>query len=166
MNAILVDTDVISLVFKQDTRAQTWAVVMVVSRSVGKRISRDQFDFGFSEPNKIEMHDGPKSYSFQKSGEKWLSGGKEMDSTSVQSFLDKLRDLSATKFVESGFGTPTIDITVTSNDGKRVEKVLIAKPLAKRENEPALYELDGKPVDDLEKAASDVKPAQAAKPKK
>ena len=44
----------------------------------------------------------------------------------------------------------TIDITVTSNDGKRVEKVLLLKSgdkyVAKRENEPSLYEIDAKNV--------------------
>lgn len=141
-----------------------------LDKSVDDFRNKKLFDFGFTEPTKIEMHDGPKSYSFQKSGEKWQSNGKEMDSTSVQSLLDKLRDLAATKFAESGFGTPAIDITVTSDGGKRVEKVLISKGstnVAKRENEPALYELEGKTVDELEKAAGDVKPAQAAsKPKK
>ncbi len=125
------------------------------------------FDFGFNDPNKIEMQDGAKSYSFTKSGEDWLSNGKKMDVTSVQSFLDKLRDLSATSFVDSGFTTPVITITVTSNDGKRVERVLIsknaAKYIAQRENEPSLYELDSKTVDDLERSAGDVKPAVAAK---
>jgi hypothetical protein len=90
-----------------------------------------------------------------------------MDVTSVQSFLDKLRDLSASKFVDTGFTTPTINVTVTSNDGKRVEKVLLAKAgdkyFAERENEPAQYELDSKTVDDLEKSATDVKPATPAK---
>jgi hypothetical protein len=121
------------------------------------------FDFGFNEPNKIEMHANGKSYAFQKSGEKWTSSGKEMDNTSVQAFLDKLRDLSAGSFVETGFTTPVIDATVTSNDGKRVEKVLISKAgdkyIAQRENEPSLYEIDAKTVDDLVHAASDVKPA-------
>ncbi len=46
-----------------------------------------------------------------------------MDSTSVQALIDKLRDLSASKFVESGFTTPQVEITVVSNDGKRTEKV-------------------------------------------
>ena len=46
----------------------------------------------------------------RKSGEKWQSGGKEMDSTSVQAFLDKLRDLSASKFVDTGFTSPAIDL--------------------------------------------------------
>jgi hypothetical protein len=121
------------------------------------------FDFGFSEPNKIEMHDNGKTYAIQKTGEDWTASGKKMDSTSVQSFLDKLRDLSASKFVESGFTTPTIDITVTSNDGKRIEKVLISKQgsdyVGKRDNETSLYGLDAKNVDELSKAAADVKPA-------
>ena len=128
------------------------------------------FDFGFSEPNKLEMHDNGKSYSFTKSGDKWFSNGKEMDNTSVQAFLDKLRDLSAFKFVDSGFTTPVADLTVVSNDNKRTEKLLISKSgdvfVAKRENEPSLYELDAKTVDELGKAASDVKPAQAAAKKK
>ena len=125
------------------------------------------FDFGFNEPNKIEMHDNGKTYAFQKSGEDWLSGGKKLDPTSVQSFLDKLRDFSASKFVDfTAAATPSIDITVTSNDGKRIEKVLLSKQgadyIARRDNEPPLYGLDAKPVDDLSKAASDVKPAAPA----
>ncbi len=55
------------------------------------------------------------------------------------------------------------DITVSSNDNKLVEKVLISKSgndyIAKRDNEPALYGLDAKTVDDISKSASDVKPA-------
>ena len=86
-----------------------------------------------------------------------------MDNASVQNLIDKLRDLSATKFAGSGGGQPVFEATVTSNDGKRVEKVIIRKQgdqyFAQRENEPSIYELDGKAVDDLQKAASDVKEA-------
>jgi Domain of unknown function (DUF4340) len=122
------------------------------------------FDFGFNDPSKIEMHDSGKSYLFTKSGDDWNSNGKKMDGISAQSFLDKLRDLSASKFIDSGsLGAPTIDISVTWSDGKRVEKVLIAKQgsdyVAQRENEPAVYGVDPKAVDDLTKAAADVKPA-------
>jgi hypothetical protein len=128
------------------------------------------FDFGFSEPTKIEIHDGGKTYVFQKTGEDWSAGGKKMDNTSVQSLVDKLRDLSASKFVDSGFGTASTDITVTSNDGKRAEKVLISKQgsdaVAKRENEAALYGLEAKTVDELSKAASDVKEAPPPPKKK
>src|ERR1700693_1435070 len=128
------------------------------------------FDFGFSDPNKIEMHAGGKTYAFQKTREDWSSNGKKMDSTSIQSFVDKLRDLEASKFIDSEtFGTPILDISVTSNDGKRVEKALISKQgndyIAKRENEPAIYGMDAKTVDDLTKAAGDVKEAPPAKKK-
>jgi hypothetical protein len=127
------------------------------------------FDFGFNEPSKVQIRDGDKTYTFEKSGEKWRAGGKDMDSVGVQSLIDKLRDLSAIKFVDAGFTTPAIDITVTSNDGKRIEKVLISQAgnqyFAKRENEPAIYELDSNAVQELQRAAADVKepPPPAAK---
>ena len=126
------------------------------------------FDFGYSDPEKIEIHDGPKAYFLTKGGEDWWSGdGKKLDGSSAESVLDKVRDLQATKFADSGFGNPSIELTVTSNGGKRVEKVSIAKQandyLAKREGEPALYVLDSKAVEDLQKAAGDLKPAAGAK---
>ena len=50
--------------------------------------------------------------------------------------------------------------------GASTEKVLFAKSgdktLAKRDNEPTVYELDGAFLDDLRKALSDIKPAQPA----
>jgi hypothetical protein len=138
-----------------------------VDKSLDDFRNKKLFDFGFTEPNKIEIRDGAKSYAFQKSGEKWTSAGKEMDNTSVQSLVDKLRDLSAAKFVDAGFTAPLLEITVNSNDNKRVEKVLISKEgVAKRENEASLYQLDAKAVDELEKAASDVKPKPDVKSKK
>ena len=121
------------------------------------------FDFGYTEPGKIEMHEGAKAYFLSKGGQDWWSNGKKMDVGSVQEFISNLRDLSASKFVDSGFANPTIELTVTSDDGKRVEKVSIAKSgdgfVAKRENDPTLYYLDSAPVDALEKAADSVKPA-------
>jgi hypothetical protein len=121
------------------------------------------FDFAWSDPNKVQIG----SAVYQKSGDKWTSGSKTMDSTSVQNLIDKLRDLSANKFQEAGAGAQVFEATVTSNDNKRVEKVTISKQgdqyLAKRENEPSIYVLDGKAVDDLMKAAADVK--EAASPK-
>jgi Domain of unknown function (DUF4340) len=125
------------------------------------------FDFGFDDPGKVEIHDGAKAYFLTKGGQDWFSAdSKKMDAPSVQSLIDKIRELSASKFVDSGFTTPAIELTVTSNDGKRVEKVLISKSgdnyIAKRENEPALYQLDSSSVTDLQKFAADVKPAPVA----
>src|ERR1039457_2369308 len=141
-----------------------------LDKSLDDYRNKKLFDFGFNEPTKIEMHDGVKAYTFTKSGEDWSASGKKMDPTSVQSFIDRVRDLSASTFVDSGFTTSTIDLTVTSSDGKKVEKVLISnnagKYVAKRENEPSLYELDSKTVADLATSASDVKPPAPAASKK
>ncbi len=92
-----------------------------------------------------------------------------MDSTSVQVLLDKLRDLSASKFIDTGsLGAPTIDITVVSNNGKLTEKLLIAKQgdgLCRRSARTNRRSTGWtrKTVDDLSQAASDVKPAPPAK---
>jgi hypothetical protein len=59
-----------------------------------------------------------------------------------------------------------LDATVISNEGKRVEKILVSRDadryIAKRDNEPALYELDSSAVSELQKAAAAVKPASVA----
>ena len=93
------------------------------------------------------MHDGTKAYFLTKGGQDWWSDGKKMDAIGVQSLVDKVRELSASKFADSGFSTPVVDLTVTSNDRQAREKVLISKSgdhyLAKRENEPALYATHG-----------------------
>lgn len=124
------------------------------------------FDFGFADPNRVEVRHADKAFAFEKSGEAWKSAGKTMDSTSVQVLIDKLRDLSATSFPSGGFGASVMDLVVSSNDGKRVEKISLAKSganyVARRENEPALYEVSASAVEEIQKAAADVKPAQAA----
>ena len=93
-----------------------------------------------------------------------------MDSASVQSLIDKLRDLAATKFAEKGGGQPIFEASVVSNGGKRNEKVSISKQgtqyFAQRDGEPSIYELDGKVVEDLQKAASEVKEAAPEPTKK
>jgi hypothetical protein len=123
------------------------------------------FDFGWTDPNKVEVGKA----AFEKSGDKWMSGAKQMDASSVQSVVDKLRDLSAAKFPDAAAGAPVLEITVSSNSGKRVEKVSISKQgdtyFAKRENEPSIYQLDSKAVEDLQKAASEVKEFQPPKKK-
>jgi hypothetical protein len=141
---------------------------MGVDKSVDDFRNKELFDFAFNDPNHIEVLANGKTYAFQKGGDDWFSNGKKMDSTGIQSLTDKLRDLSATRFIDTGaLGAPATDITVVSNNGKLHEKVLIAKQgsdyVAQRENEPALYGLDTKTVDDLVQAASDVKPAPASK---
>ena len=124
------------------------------------------FDFGFSDPSQVTV----QGKAYTKAGDKWTAGGKTMDNSSVQTLIDKLRDLAATKFAEKGGGQPVFDATVVSNSGKRTEKVVISKQgaqyFAQREGEPSIYELDGKAVEDLQKAAADVKEAAPEPAKK
>jgi hypothetical protein len=140
-----------------------------LDKSVDDFRTKKLFDFGFTDPDRIEMHDGSKSYFLTKGGEDWWSGGgKKMDSSTVFDFLGKVRDLSASKFLDSGFAAPVLDVTVISDSGKRKEKILISKDgdhfVAKRENEPALYQLDSGTVSDLQKSAGEMKLAPEPKP--
>ncbi len=123
------------------------------------------FDFGFNDPGKLRI--GTATYL--KSGDKWMNGAQQTDASSVQSVIDKLRDLSATGFSDRSAGAPILDFTVSSPDGKRVEKVEISGQngafFAKRENEPDIYKVDAKTVEDLQKAVAGIK-AEAPKPAK
>lgn len=164
---------------KDDYYAKSSAAegVFKVSSDLGKALdktiddfrNKKLFDFGFSDPDKIEFRDGANSYFLTKGGQDWwLPDSKKADAIPAETYVGKVRDLSASKFVDSGFTTPAMELTATSNGGKNVEKVLIAKSgdhyIAKREIEPALYELDASAVTDLEKAAADLKPAPEPKP--
>jgi len=122
------------------------------------------FDFGFNDPTKLTVD----KTTYEKSGEKWMAGVKQMDPPSIQAVVDKLRDLASTKFLDSGSGPTVLEVGVTSNDGKRNEKLTIMKQgagyIAKRENEPSVYELDSKAVEELQKTAYQVKEFQPPKP--
>jgi hypothetical protein len=121
------------------------------------------FDFGFSDPTRLEI-DGK---TIVRSGTDWKLNGQNQDTGSVQAWIDKLRDLSAAKFVTTGFTTPAATVTVVSNDGKRTEKVEFAKIadgyIARRANEPGLYQLDAKAVNDMLEASRAIKPAASGK---
>jgi Domain of unknown function (DUF4340) len=167
---------------KDDYYAKSSAVdgVYKVAKTVGDGFdkpvdtyrNKKVFDFGFSDPTHIEVTDGGKTSIFDKSGENWMSGGKKMDSTSVQAFADRLRDLAATKFADTGFTTPALTITVASNQGKLREKVEIAPAaaggnfLARRDGDASFYELEAGVIKDLRQAVGDVREAQPETKKK
>lgn len=137
-----------------------------IDKSLDDFRNKKLFDFGYEDPDKVEFHDGAKAYFLTHSGADWWGAdGKKLDPTGVDAFLEKLRGLTATKFPDSGFAAPAIEITVLSNGGKRSEEAAVAKSgdawIAKREHEPALYELAASSVSELQKAAAELKPATA-----
>jgi len=146
-------------------------VATPLDKSLDDFRNKKLFDFGYSDPDKIEIHDAAKSYFLTRSNSDWWGAdGKKLDPATVQPLLDSLRDLSATKFPDSGFSAPGLDITVTSNSNKRTEKLLIAKSgdsfIARRESEPALYGLPASSIITLQKSAEGLKPAPPPPPVK
>jgi hypothetical protein len=135
-----------------------------LGKSVDDYRNKKLFDFGFNDPTKIEIN----GTAYQKSGDKWTSGSTSYESGSVQSVIDKLRDLSATKFSDKLAGTQVLTVGVTSGDKNRYEKVTIDKDgdsyAAQRDGEPAVYIVDAKNIDDLQKAIMGIKQLSAAKP--
>jgi Domain of unknown function (DUF4340) len=165
---------------KDDYYAKSTIVdgVYKVSSSLGQQLdkkledfrNKKLFDFGSADPNKIEIRNGTKTYFFTHSGDDWWSAeGKKLDTEGIEQLVAKLRDLQASEFPDSGFTNPVFEITLTSNDDKRTEKVLVSRApggknyIAERQNEPTLYLLDESAVADLEKLAADVKPSVTPK---
>jgi hypothetical protein len=121
------------------------------------------FDFGFTDPTHLEIN----GVAYQKSGAKWMSGSTQEDSSTIQTVIDKLRDLSAFKFADKMTGTPVDTIAVTYGDNHKNEKVSINQNgneySAQREGEPSIYVIGADPINELQKAITAIKPAQAAK---
>ena len=129
--------------------------------------NKQLLDFGYADPEKIEYHGGGISLYLSRTGNVWWSDGKKMDADSVESLVTALRGLAATTFVDTGFTNPQIEVTVTSGQGKTVEKLVIQKTshggLAKRDDGPSIYSLDSVTLNSLTSAASGIKPAAPKK---
>lgn len=129
--------------------------------------SRKLFDFGFAEPTRVEFRDGVSARAFTREAADWKESGKTIDSVGVQSLIDRLRDLSAESFPASGFTSPEIEASITAGSGGKsmTEKIFIARAgqrfFARRDGENALYELKSDTVEELRRAARDVKEAPA-----
>ncbi len=125
------------------------------------------FDFGFDEVTKAGYREGATSLLYEHQGEDWKLAGKKMSGVSVQSYIDKLRDLASLRFLAEGMPAETVELSVTSAKG--VERVTLGKRgtqwFAQRPGEPAIYEIDSKVVDELQSSARAVQPEAAEKKK-
>jgi hypothetical protein len=126
--------------------------------------NRKLFDFGFTDPAKLDLN----GRIYEKTGDKWFSGSTQMDSTSIQDAIDKLRDLSAVKFPDHVSGAPALTLAVTWGEKSTVDKVTINKGgdeyIGVREGDATAYGIDAAAVDDLQKTIAAIKPYQAPKP--
>ncbi len=155
---------------KSSAVAGVYKVASSVATGLDKSLddfrNKKLFDFGFQPADKFEIRDAGKTYLVLRTGADWWGpDGKKLDPATVDPLAEKIRDLSADKFPDSGFTTPTIEITVLSNDSKTTERISIAKSgdsyIAKRENEPELYEISAANITDIEQAAAALKPLAA-----
>jgi hypothetical protein len=143
-----------------------------VDASLGKTVEKNLddfrnkslFDFGYNAPNKIEIDNESHSLLLTRGSageDDWWFNGKKVDAGKANDLVSKLRDLSATGFAGSAFSKPSIALIVTSNDGKHIEDVRIAKSgdgyLAQRQGESTLYKLPTSAVDDLLKSADAIR---------
>ncbi len=121
------------------------------------------FDFGFTDPSKIDI--GGKLY--EKTGDKWYNGQTQIDPVSIQTVVDKLRDLTATKFGDKIAGASTLTVSVTWGDKGKIDKVTVNKNgadyIGVRDGDAAAYALDGKTVEDLQQSIAGIKPSTPAK---
>ena len=138
-------------------------VPQAMDKGVDDFRNKKLFDFGYSDPDKVDLNFGTKSFLFTRTNHDWWLSGKKMDVDGIGSLLVNLRELSADKFVSNGFSNPTMHATVTTDDGKKVEKLSLVKAsdgyIAQRENESTLYHLQPSAIDALQKSAEDIKPA-------
>jgi Domain of unknown function (DUF4340) len=162
---------------KDDYYAKSTAIagIFKVTPDLGKELekpledfrNKKVFDFGFSDPTRLEVLHGSVDNAFVRAGTDWKKNNQVMDSGAVQSLIDKLRDLAASKFSTGALTNPEFSVTVVSNDGKRTEKVGFSKTAdgysASRGNEPALYQLDTKAVNDILEASNSIKPPASGK---
>lgn len=142
----------------------------ILVRGVDAYRNKQLFDFGFTDPNRIDYHAGTTSVSLDRKGTDWYSNGKKMDTATASALVDAVRGLSASKFVDSGYSKPDIDLTVVSSDGKDTATAHFQKTpdgaIAKRNDSPGLYFFDSTTMNSLYSAIAGLKPAPPPAPKK
>lgn len=150
----------------------TWqidpAVGEAVSRSLDSFRNKQLFDFGYAtDPDKIEVHDGTKALFLTRAGAAWWSAGTKMDSGSVENLVSAMHSLSAAKFVDTGFTSPTIRLVVTSDGGRQVETVELQPSqdgaIARRADGSSLYAVDADMLTMLTRAIDGVEAAAPVK---
>ena len=154
---------------KSSTVAGAYKVSSELGEALAKGLddyrNKKLFDFAFQDPTRIELKGPEKAWLFEKSKNDWKSNGKAVQGEQVQAIADKLRELSSIKFPKAGGGAAHSEITVSLEDGKVTEKIIITKAgdtyYAMRAGESAVYEVDGKVVEDLLVGAAAVRDVAA-----
>ena len=130
------------------------------------------FDFGFADPERVEVRAGEMAATVVHSEDKWLlesEDGREVEGVKVQTLLDRLRNLTATEFPSDsladqarfGLNEAAIEATVTPADEETPETVRVtsadqAAVYAARVGEPSTYQVEQSAAQDIQRAVEDV----------
>jgi len=151
-------------------------VSVAMSEALNKKLddfrNKKLFEFAWSDPQKLEVRDGDLRMVIEKKADKWLradAGSKELPADKVQALIDNLRNMTSKAFTADdasaqaryGLEKPVAEAKVTSDEGKRVERVFFAaasdRHYAAREKEPATYEIDKNAVADFQRSLAALK---------
>ena len=140
-----------------------YGVSSTLSESLDKPVdefrNKKLFDFGFEDPERVEVRDGEVAVTITRSDDKWIlesHANREVESEKVQTLIDRLRGLTATGFpsdnaadhAKYGLAPAAINATVTPQGEEAVpEQVAISSPdgqpaYAARAGEPHTYEIE------------------------
>ena len=129
-----------------------------LAKSVDDYRNKKLFDFGFNDPTKLEIN----GTTYQKSADKWTSGSTPYEA-GTRAGCD--RQAAGSERVEifgknerhaNAHGRPSLRVTNTDMRKSPSTRTGTAYD-AQRDGEPAVYVLDAKDVDDLQKAIAGIK---------
>ena len=148
---------------RSSDQAGVYGVSSTLSESLDKPVdefrNKKLFDFGFDDPERVEVRDGEVAVTIVRSDDKWVlesHANREADSENVQTLIDRLRGLTATGFpsdaaadhAEYGLAPAAITAAVTpQGDEAAPEQVAVSSAdsqpaYAARAGEPHTYEIE------------------------
>ena len=158
-----------------DLEGGVYEVSSTMAEGLDKKLedfrNKKLFDFGFKEIAKLELRDGDTRAAVEKKEDKWRltsEDDRELDSSKVQTVIDKLRDLTAKSFTSDnktdlgkyGLTAPIIEAKVALTEGGG-DEVMISSPeedlvYAARAGQPSTYEVEKSAVEAIQQAIQDL----------
>ena len=138
---------------------------------------KDLFDARSFNATRLELVRGGQTYAFEKTKvknkegqdeEKWRQlapQARELDQASFDALLSALTNIRATGFVDAsaakGLSAPEVSATIKFDEGKKEEKVALAKSgsdaFASRAGEPGAAKIDAGVIEGVAKALQELK---------
>jgi hypothetical protein len=152
-------------------------LVADVTKDAGEYRQKDLFDARAFNSTRLEVTRNGQTSVFEKTKtknkegqeeEKWKQSAptaRDVDQSTVDNLISAITAAQATSFVESaartGLDKPEIVVALTSDGGKRVEKVTLARSgtdgYATREGEPGIAKIDAATIDNIIKSFEGIK---------